>query len=239
VHTQTPPARPPRPSPPRLLGFLFSQFGCPRGWLGRLAGASMSRNSADDAWTVDSLDVQPSDRVLEVGFGPGVAIGLLAARARDGLVAGIDPSAEMLHAAITRNRPAVSAGRVELRQASISSLPYEDASFDKACALHSTYFWPSLEHGLEELHRVLVPGGRLAIAVRMRNEQASTFNPARYGMTDDDIADITSALTATAFTNVTTQSQEFGRQMAGRETITVIVATRGPLGPLPGTACAL
>jgi ubiquinone/menaquinone biosynthesis C-methylase UbiE len=225
VHTETrQPARA-EASPPRLLGFLFSQFGCPRGWLGRLAGASMTRNSGDDAWTVELLDAQPTDRVLEVGFGPGVGIELLSHRARQGHVAGIDPSHEMVHAATRRNRAAVQAGRVELRQGIVDSLPYADASFDKACALHSLYFWPSLEHGLEELHRVLAPAGRLALAVRMRNDRAGVFNPARYGLTDSDIARISSALAASGFTTITTQSREFGRTI-GREVVTVILATR-------------
>jgi SAM-dependent methyltransferase len=99
--------------------------------------------------------------------------------ADQGLVAGIDPSVVMLRQARRRNHSAIKVGRVELRRASASDLPFPDQSFDKACAVHSIYFWPSLHDGLRELLRVLVPGGRLVLAVRMRHENASRFDPSR------------------------------------------------------------
>jgi cyclopropane fatty-acyl-phospholipid synthase-like methyltransferase len=46
----------------------------------------MSRTAADDQWVVDRLDVQPTDRVLDVGCGPGVTLQLLAERAYAGLL---------------------------------------------------------------------------------------------------------------------------------------------------------
>jgi ubiquinone/menaquinone biosynthesis C-methylase UbiE len=152
-------------APATLLRFLFKQFACPTGWLGTIAGSFMAKNAYDDEWVVQLLDVQPTDHVLEVGFGPGLAIGLLSQKATAGVVAGVDPSEVMLRQASQRNRSAVRAGRVDLRRGSIERLPYADASFGKACALHSIYFWPSVALGAAELHRVLAPGGRLALGV--------------------------------------------------------------------------
>jgi ubiquinone/menaquinone biosynthesis C-methylase UbiE len=199
---------------------LFEQFARPSGWLGRLAGSLMSKGADDDRWLVDLLDVQPEDRVLEVGFGPGVAIELIAARASRGLVAGIDPSDVMVRQASKRNWQAVQAGRVQLRQGTVSALPFPDSSFTKALALHSIYFWPSLEQGLRELYRVLSPGGRLAIGVRMYQPNAGRLNPSRYGLTDDQVQDITSSLESVDFGNVETQQRKLRR-----ETITAILAT--------------
>src|SRR5579875_3191486 len=96
---------------------LFAQFARPSGPLGRVAGWMMARTDADDRWIVDLLDVQPDDRVLEIGFGPGVAIALLAARATAGIVVGVDPSDVMAQQAARRNRAAVRAGRVRSRRA--------------------------------------------------------------------------------------------------------------------------
>ena len=89
----------PAETPPKLMRPLFEQFGRPSGWLGRIAGSLMAKGADDDRWLVDLLDVQPEDRVLEVGFGPGVAIELLAARASRGRVAGVDPSDVMVRQA--------------------------------------------------------------------------------------------------------------------------------------------
>jgi hypothetical protein len=65
--------------PPELMRRFFQQFARPSGWLGRIAGSMMAKGAEDDRWLVDLLDVQPDDRALEVGFGPGVAIALIAA----------------------------------------------------------------------------------------------------------------------------------------------------------------
>jgi ubiquinone/menaquinone biosynthesis C-methylase UbiE len=209
------------PRPPRLLRPLFAQFARPSGLLGRLAGRIMAKSDADDRWVTELLDVQASDRVLDVGCGPGVTVGLIAERATSGLVAGVDPSVEMLRQAARRNEAAMRAGRVELRRGEVSELPYPDAFFTKACAIHSLYFWPSIDGGLRELHRVLAPGGLLVIAVRMRREEAGVFEPSRYGLTDTQINEVIATLGAVGFRDATSQHREIGR-----ETITAIIAQR-------------
>jgi ubiquinone/menaquinone biosynthesis C-methylase UbiE len=198
---------------------LFEQFARPSGWLGRLAGSLMSKGADDDRWLVDLLDVQAEDRVLEVGFGPGVAVELIAARATRGLVAGVDPSDVMVREASERNLQSVRAGRVQLRQGTVLELPFPDSSLTKELALHSIYFWPSLEQGLRELYRVLAPGGRLAIGVRMYQPHAGRLTPSRYGLTDDQVRDIKSTLEAVGFRDVETQ-----QRVLRHETITAILA---------------
>jgi SAM-dependent methyltransferase len=206
-------------TPPELMRPMFQQFAQPSGWPGRIAGLLMAKGADDDRWLVDLLDLQPDDRVLEVGFGPGVAIELIAAWATRGLVAGVDPSDVMVREATKRNRQPVQAGRVQLLQGIAAELPFPDSSFTKALALHSIYFWPSVEDGLRELYRVLSPAGRLAIGVRMYDPHAGRLNPSRYGLTDDQVEDIKSALQHVGFRDVETQ-----RRVLRRETITAILA---------------
>lgn len=69
------------------------------------------------------MDVQPSDRVLEIGFGPGIAVREIARRATRGQVVGIDRSAVMCAQAARRNAAAIRAGRVSLTVASIDDHP--------------------------------------------------------------------------------------------------------------------
>ena len=58
---------------------LASQFRQPRGFIGKIIGQGMVRdNTESNNWTISLLDVQPDDNVLEVGFGPGVAIKTLS-----------------------------------------------------------------------------------------------------------------------------------------------------------------
>src|SRR5260221_10670655 len=89
---------------------------------------------------LELLDLQTAQHVLEVGFGHGATIARVAAAVSRGLVAEVDPSAEMCRMATRRNRPAVASGRVELHQASVEALPFPDGSFDKVLSVHTLYF---------------------------------------------------------------------------------------------------
>ncbi len=142
---------------------LLRMFGRPHGLLGRLGGIIMARtNRSYAAWVVDTIGVQPEDNVLDIGCGPGVAIELLAAKARR--VAGLDPSAEMLRQAGKRNAAAIREGRVELRQGTADRMPFADDAFDKAMAMNSMQVWPDATAGLREVARVLKPGGQAAFS---------------------------------------------------------------------------
>ena len=101
----------------RLFGAV-NYFVRPWGFAGWLAGWEMAlrrSNRKRNRWAVALLDVQPQDHILEIGFGPGLAIRELARRATDGFVLGIDHSEVMVRQAAVRNRAAVDQGRVELR----------------------------------------------------------------------------------------------------------------------------
>jgi ubiquinone/menaquinone biosynthesis C-methylase UbiE len=134
------------------------------GWVFAHRPSNRQRNG----WVVSLLDVQPADQVLEIGFGPGVAIAALV-RAGAGHVYGIDHSAVMLRQASRRNAAAIRAGRVTLIKASADQLPPAvDGPFDAILAVNSLGFWPGLSERLADLRRRLAPGGRLAIASQPR-----------------------------------------------------------------------
>lgn len=140
-----------------------SPFALPRGALGRLAGRIM-------LWTnkqheiIDVLDIRPGDRVLEVGYGPGALIRLLAARTEAAVIQGVDPSPTMRDLAIKTNRAAVQNGRVEVNVGSAEHTGLPDASVDRIVSVNNVAIWPDLEAGVRELHRVVRPGGTVTIA---------------------------------------------------------------------------
>src|SRR5215469_11461900 len=109
-----------------MLKAVVAQFHHPHGTGGRLAGRVMAHrrsNRRRNVWVVSLLDVQPADRGLEIGFGPGIAIQTLSRTAPGGLVYGIDRSEVMVRQATRRNNTAVRAGRVRLSCGSVASLP--------------------------------------------------------------------------------------------------------------------
>ena len=150
----------------------------PSGIVGALIGRKMARgNATEAAWTVALLDIQPNDQVLEVGFGPGVAVQHAAERATGGGVSGIDYPETMVRAASRRNAAAIRAGRVALKRGDVAALPFPDAAFDKAYAIHSIYFWPQPTAALQELWRVLKPGGQLAMTIMPRDKWSAGRTP--------------------------------------------------------------
>ena len=155
----------------RMARFFWRQFRKPSGWFGRVIGNRMAEGNVYDAeWTVSLLDIQPEHHILEIGFGPGVSTRIAAEKATKGFVAGIDHSETMVQAARTRNIETIQAGQMELKQGDVASLSYPDETFDKAFSIHSIYFWAKPIECLQELRRVLKPGGLLAITIQPKDK---------------------------------------------------------------------
>ena len=150
---------------------VIGQAHHPRGAAGRVTAWEMAHrpsNRQRSRWVVSLLDVQPASRVLEIGFGPGIAIAALV-RAGAGHVYGIDHSGVMLQQASRRNAAAIRAGRVTLVRASVDQIPPAlDGPFDAILAINALAFWPAPSERLAELRRRLAPGGRIAIASQPR-----------------------------------------------------------------------
>jgi len=143
----------------------------PHGAAGSVTGwvfAHRPSNRRRNRWVVSLLGVRPADRVLEIGFGPGLAVAALV-RAGAGHVYGADHSGVMLRQASRRNAAAIRAGRVTLINAPVDRLPPAlDGPFDAILAVNSHGFWPAPAERLAELRRRLAPGGRIAIASQPR-----------------------------------------------------------------------
>lgn len=140
-----------------------------------------SSNRRRNAWAVALLDVQRGDRVLEIGFGPGVAIQELSRRAVDGYVCGIDHSEVMLRQATMRNAEAIQSGRVELRIGSVESLPPFEGRFDSILAVNVIQFLDDATAQLAKLRHLLRPGGRIAVVLQPRSPGATDETTALRG----------------------------------------------------------
>jgi arsenite methyltransferase len=146
----------------------------------------------------EELAVGPKERVLEIGFGGAALLALLCQDASEGFVAGIEVSEEMLAAANSRMRERVASGQLALRCASVESLPYGDAEFDKACSVNTTYFWPDLGRALAELARVVRPGGRLVLGF-VAPEDIVRVGLDRHGFSHHSPEELNAALAVAGF----------------------------------------
>lgn len=148
----------------KILRRMFMQYAHPRGFWGRIVAWRLNlSNQAVNDWTLALLDLQPNDRVLEIGFGSGLTLQKAAQLVPQGFLAGVDSSGTMLEMARKRNAAVISTGRMELKAGEMERLPYADRCFNKAYAVQVLPYLPDPILALAELHRVLQPGGRAVL----------------------------------------------------------------------------
>ena len=104
--------------------------------------------------------------MLDVGCGGGFTIRRLLKRSKDAQVYGIDISEESVTKARQVNAEVLDK-QVYVMQGSAEQLPYNDKMFDLVTAVETVYFWPNLPDCLQEVRRVLKPGGKFAIMVEV------------------------------------------------------------------------
>ena len=122
----------------------------------------MSHSSVTD-WGLNHVQIEKRFTILDVGCGGGRTIQKLAAIAAEGKLFGVDYAKGSVAASREKNARLIKAGRVEIRQASVSQLPFPDDKFDLATAVETQYYWPDLVKDMQEILRVLKPGGTLII----------------------------------------------------------------------------
>jgi len=170
-------------SEPDFAARLYAQFGRPQGLLGWIAGklmAARSGNRIRNRWTVELLDIRPDDRVLEVGYGPGLGVEAALAKAPRGLVVGFDHSCVMHGQARRRNQRAVELGGLLLRTGGLEDAPGLGLTFDRAFCVNVAQFWPDPDAAITSLRSLLKPGGRLALTYQPAGRGANASDADRF-----------------------------------------------------------
>jgi ubiquinone/menaquinone biosynthesis C-methylase UbiE len=107
------------------------------------------------------ITLEENFTILDVGCGGGRFVHELAGIVTKGKVYGFDYSEECVAVSQRTNRLWIKMGRAEILHGSVSSLPFPERMFDLVTAVNSHYYWPDLVRDMQEVLRVLKPGGRL------------------------------------------------------------------------------
>ncbi len=141
----------------KLMEYISSQCGNPRGIVGKVCCMVMNKmNQAMYKRTVSLVDVEPGEKVLDIGYGNGYLLRALDQKKNLDLY-GVDISNDMRLAATKRNRKADAAGRLHLSVGDCCDLIFKDETFAAVTSINTIYFWSDTVKGLSEIRRVLKP----------------------------------------------------------------------------------
>lgn len=148
---------------------LARQLRRPKGTLGHKVASKM--NEANEFlyyFTLDQMELRNGLSVLEIGFGNGKFFDKLFNRAQQLQITGIDFSDLMVKAAIKNNETSIAAGKLSILKGQSDQLPFADNSFDIVFCINVAYFWNETGKHLQEINRVLKPGGKLYTTIRTK-----------------------------------------------------------------------
>jgi SAM-dependent methyltransferase len=147
-----------------VFAYLLNQVRKPTRWVGRffLWVMNISHSGVTD-WGLKHVLIENRFTILDVGCGGGRTIQKLAAIATEGRLYGVDYAAGSVAASCGKNARLIKAGRVEIRRASVSQLPFPRDKFDLVTAVETHYYWPDPVKDAQDFLRVLKPGGTLVI----------------------------------------------------------------------------
>ena len=114
-------------------------------------------------WAATVLNLQPGDRVLEIGCGAGLLVEQIARVFNPGTIVALDRSAAMIKMASKRNAALVSEGKAKFIALDFPDSTYKKSEFDKIVTFNVNFFWKYPERELEIIRKILKPTGQLYI----------------------------------------------------------------------------
>jgi SAM-dependent methyltransferase len=148
----------------KIMEKIVKQCSKPTGTFGKVVARSMNYgHSKVTQWGLSHVSINKHDTILDVGCGGGKTVNTLAKTARQGKVYGIDYSEDCVKVAGKTNKKLIDTGRVKILRASVESLPFPDDLFALVTVVETYYFFPDLINNLEEICRVLKPGGSVIL----------------------------------------------------------------------------
>lgn len=140
----------------RVLAQIYQRFWRP---IGARLLMGLTGPEEEHRLALEMLSISTGDRVLDVACGPGNFTRDFATAADDGLVVGLDASESMLAVAVRDSER----DNVAYIRGDACDLPFRDGSFDAVCCFAALYLIEEPMRAIEEITRVLAPGGRVAL----------------------------------------------------------------------------
>lgn len=163
-------------------------------------------------WALDFLDIREDSRVLDIGCGGGETLRRMAERVKSGHLTGADYSPLSVRLSTELNRNSIDSGKMDVVNASVSDLPFDDNSFDRIITVESFYFWPDPADDLREVYRVLDKDGIFLITADINGDarlsDEDVENIEKYGLFNPTVQQFRELLEGAGFRDVDIHTKE-------------------------------
>ncbi|TRX33001.1 class I SAM-dependent methyltransferase [Flavobacterium sp. ZT3R18] len=167
---------------------LGRQLSNPQGFWGMIVGKLMNFNNKLMYQSAhEMLELTSNENLLEIGFGNGAFIKDIIHKIEPGHYSGIDISDTMIKQAKQKNKSLINSGKVYLFKSNANSLPFDNDAFDKVLTINTIYFWDEPMRVMEEVKRVLQPGGKFVVALNTKGAmEGSEYVKEKFNLYDKE-----------------------------------------------------
>lgn len=132
----------------------------------KISGKMNQSNALMNLSAIEFLSVKPGEHILEIGMANGFFVKDILSSDHTVKYTGCDFSEEMIKEAITLNAAYIASEQAQFICNAVNSLPFSENSFDKIFTVNTLYFWEEPNVSLQEIRRVLKPGGKFTVSIR-------------------------------------------------------------------------
>ena len=143
-----------------------TRFGKPEGKPGENLLDNMDyHHTPVSLWSIEHMNIKEDDTILDIGCGSGLNIKRLHQKSPKAKTYGVDYSSTSVRKSTALNKDLVEKGEVEIVEANVQDMPFEDNTFDIITAFETVYFWPTIVDSFKEVKRILKPNGKFCLVL--------------------------------------------------------------------------
>ncbi|MCY1118905.1 class I SAM-dependent methyltransferase [Bacillus safensis] len=148
-----------------IQSWIGKQMREPKGLFSKWVARYMEKNHHNiNEWTLQLLNIQENDRILEIGTGRGITLSKVAEKLDRGKVYGVDASRHMIKYAKRKHKKLTEQDKAVITFGKAEQLPFEDRSFNKLFTVQTIYYLKDIEQVMKEVYRVLQVDGEVFLS---------------------------------------------------------------------------
>ncbi|UIN49038.1 methyltransferase domain-containing protein [Bacillus safensis] len=178
-----------------IQSWIGKQMREPKGLFSKWVARYMEKNHHNiNEWTIQLLNIQENDRILEIGTGRGITLSKVAEKLDRGKVYGVDASRHMIKYAKRKHKKLAEQDKAVITLGKAEQLPFEDRSFNKLFTVQTIYYLKDIQQVMKEVYRVLQVDGEVFLSFQKQeliNEQKRSTSFSSYS--EEEISRLFSA----------------------------------------------